>query len=339
MENKKLNNSLFYGNIVKLESASKELLNDTLFFVDYIDSSKIILMSETMVPQIFHLNSDGGIQNIDKIILVHQQEEGYCVINRLFPGKFVKIVFSNDEPFVQGQITKLENDMIVIKTTDNDTLYLDFEYSGLLEKYNIRSIDIIKNYESLPKDEYVGEIDDDVIEESGTMYSIDQQVNDYVEKSRLTVKNKKQVMVEIQKYKILLEEYTNLEEGVKINKIPNNQLLYSLFTLNPKVVQLFSYYLHKELYYNDEQAGNYELDDLETDVSKWQYSVIEKNYKNEPEVFASEIFEPNIIPVNLKIKDHHKKIKLESNQTVAIINKVLGSKNTPFSLLLGKMVC
>ena len=336
MENKNLNNSLFYGNIVKLESASKELLNNTLFFVDYIDSSKIIFMSEKMVPQIFHLNSDGGIQNIDKIVLVHQQEEGYCVINRLFPGKFVKIVFSNDEPFVQGQITKLENDMIVIKTTDNDTLYLDFEYSGLLEKYNIRSIDVIKNYENLPKDEDMGEIDDDVIEESGTMYSIEQQVNDYVEKSRFTVKNKRQVMVEIQKYKILLEEYTNLEEGIKINKIPNNQLLYSLFTLNPKIIRLFSYYLHKELYYNDEQAGNYELDDLETDISKWQYSVIEKNYKNEPEVFASEIFEPNIIPVNVKLKDQHKKIKLDSDHTVAIINKVLGSKNNPFFFAIGK---
>lgn len=336
MENKNLNNSLFYGNIVKLESASKELLNNTFFFVDYIDNSKIILISETMVPQIFHLNTDGGIQNIDKIVLVHQQEEGYCVINRLFPGKFVKIVFSNDEPFVQGQITKLENDMIVIKTTDNDTLYLDFEYSGLLEKYNIRSIDVIKNYESLPKDEYVGEIDDDVIEESGTMYSIDQQVNDYVEKSRLTVKNKKQVMVEIQKYKTLLEEYTNLEEGVKINKMPNNQLLYSLFTLNPKIIHLFSYYLHKELYYNDEQVGNYDLDDLETDVSKWQYSVIEKNYKNESQVFSSEIFEPNIVPVNVKLEDHHKKIKLESNHTVAIINKVSGSKGMPFFFAIGK---
>lgn len=336
MENKNLNNYLFYGNIVKLESKSKELLNDTLFFIDYIDSSKIILISESMVPKIFNLNPDGGIVNINKIILIHQQEEGYCIINRLLPGKLVKINFSNGEQFVQGQIIKLENDMIVVKTTDNDRLYLDFEYSGLLEKYNILSIDVIKNYESLSKNKNVDVFDDEVIEESGTMYSIEQQVNDYIEKNRLTSKNIKQVMVEIQKYKTLLEEYTNLEEGIKINKIPNNQLLYSLFNLNPKVINLFSYYLHKELYYNDEKAGDYEFDNIETDISKWQYSVIEKNYNGELEDFSKEIFEPNIIPVNVKLKDHHKKIKLKTDQNVAIINKVLGEKDMPFFFAIGK---
>ena len=336
MENKNLNNSLFYGNIVKLESTSKELLNDILFFIDYIDSSKIILISETMVPQVFYLNSNGGIDNIDKIILIHQQEEGYCVINRLFPGKLVKINFSNENSIIQGQITKLENDMIVIKTTDNETLYIDFEYSGLLEKYNILSIDVIKNYENLSNNENRDILDNDVIEESGTMYSIEQQINDFIEKSRLTTKNKNQVMVEIQKYKTLLEEYTNLEKGIKINKIPNNQLLYSLFNLNPKVVNLFSYYLHKELYYNDEKAGDYEFDNIEADISTWQYSVIEKKYKNELEDFSKEVFEPNIIPVNVKLKDYHKKIKLKTEQNVAIINKIPGSKDLPFFFAIGK---
>ena len=85
MENINLNNSLFYGNIVKLESARKELLNDTLFFVDYIDDSKLKLISENLETQIFHLNADGGVDNIDKVIVVNQQEDGYCVINRLLP--------------------------------------------------------------------------------------------------------------------------------------------------------------------------------------------------------------------------------------------------------------
>lgn len=344
MENKNINNSLFYGNIVELK-VNKELsghLNDTLFFIDYIDSSKIKLISETSDMQVFYLNADGGIDQIDKIILIHQQPEGYCIINRLLPGKIIKISFSSEDAFIQGEITKLENDMITVKTPDNEFLYIDFEYSGLLEKYNIRSIDILNNYEKYHTDEYatIGDRVDDgdeVVEEGGgTMYSLEQQINDYIEKSKTTVKNKKQVVVEIEKYKMLLEEYTALEDGIRIKKIPNNQLLYSIFELNPKVVNLYSSYLHKDLYYNQEEVGNYEFDDINTAISKWQYSVIEKNYNESITKFSEDTYEPNITVVNSKIKEHHKKMKMETSQNVAIVNKVLDSKNTPFFFSIGK---
>ena len=341
MENRNLNNSLFYGNIVKLES-SKELLNDTLFFVDYVDDSKIKLISEKMETQVFYLNATGGIDNIDKIVVFNQQEEGYCVINRLLPGKLIKINFSDQDAFIQGEITRLENDMITVKTQENETLYIDFEYSGLLEKYNIRSIDIIKHYESYQTGEYVVvenediDLETDTMEEGGTMFSIEQQVNDYIEKSRFTEKNKKKVMAEIEKYKNLLEEYTELEEGIKIKKIANNQLLYSLFGLNPKIVSLFSSYLHKELYYNNEKVGNYEFDSMDTDISEWQYSVIEKNYNDIPKTFSEELTENNITIINTKLKDYHKKIRLDTNQNVAIVNKVLDAQDTPFFFAIGE---
>ena len=330
MENKNLNNSLFYGNIVKFES-SKELLNDTLFFIDYIDDSKIILISENMQPQIFHLNSEGGIDNIDKIIMIHQQEEGYCVINRLLPGKMIKINFSSDVPFIQGEITKLENDMITVKTIDDEKIYIDFEYSGLLEKYNIRSIDIIKNYESVQNQEYgINEEETkaeeyESMEDTEAIYTIEQQINDYIEKSYFTTKNKKQLIVEIQKYKTLLDEYTDLEKGIKIKQISDNQLLKSIFDLSPKVVNLFSSYLHKDLYCDYEKIGDYEFDSAKTDFSEWQYSVNEKSYNVliPNKYFSQEILIPNITIINNKREDHHNSITLNTNQYCFLYLKIL----------------
>lgn len=343
MENINLNNSLFYGNIVKLESARKELLNDTLFFVDYIDDSKLKLISENLETQIFHLNADGGIDNIDKVIVVNQQEDGYCVINRLLPGKLIKINFASEDAFIQGEIRKLENDMIVVKTLESELLYIDFEYSGLLEKYKIRSIEIIKSYKSYQTGDY-DIVDDGIYTEDKiisvedgigeTIYTIEQQVNDYIEKSLSTSKNKKKVISEIGKYKLLLEEYTELDSGIKIKQIPNNQILYSIFDLNPKVVNLFSSYLHKELYYNSEKVGNYELDSIDTEISKWQYSVTEKSYENSSLEEFSE--QDNIMPINTKIKNYHKKIRLETEQNIALVNKVTHSNNSPFFFAIGK---
>ena len=172
--------------------------------------------------------------------------------------------------------------------------------------------------------------------EGGTIFTIEQQVNDYIEKSKYTDKNKKRIISEIEKYKILLEEYTDLESGIRIKKIPNNQLLYSIFGLNPKIVNLFSSYLHKELYYNAEKVGNYELDSIYTEVSKWQYSVIEKQYKSSPEDFSNETYEKNIMTVKNKLQDYHKKIRLETDQKIAIVNKIFDSKNNPFFFAIGK---
>uniref|UniRef100_A0A6C0KZ04 Uncharacterized protein n=1 Tax=viral metagenome TaxID=1070528 RepID=A0A6C0KZ04_9ZZZZ len=342
MENKNLNNSLFYGNIVKIES-SKELLyhlNNTFFFVDYIDSFKIKLISEKLENQVFYLNSDGGIDNIDKVMIIHQQEEGYCVINRLLPGKLIKINFSSEDAFIQGEIIKLENDMITVKTVDNERLYIDFEYCGLLEKYNIRSVDIIKNYESYQTGEYViveeEEYPGEIMEEGGPMYSIEQQINDYIEKTGVTAKNKRQVVTEIEKYKTLLEEYTDLQEGIKIKRLANNQILYSLFELNPKILNLYSSYLHKELYCNNAQVGDYEFDSDEIDFSEWQYSVIEKNYDSSMVLFSNESYKQNIHPMKMKLEDHHIKIKLQTNQNIALVNKVLDSENMPFFFSIGK---
>ena len=133
-----------------------------------------------------------------------------------------------------------------------------------------------------------------------------------------------------------MEEYTELDSGIKIKQIPNNQILYSIFDLNPKIVNLFSSYLHKDLYYNSEKVGNYELDSIDTEISKWQYSVTEKSYENSSLEEFSE--QDNIMPINTKIKNYHKKIRLETEQNIALVNKVTHSNNSPFFFAIGKEV-
>tara|TARA_Y100000389_G_scaffold186230_1_gene206377 strand:- start:1791 stop:7190 length:5400 start_codon:yes stop_codon:yes gene_type:complete len=336
MENRNLNNSLFYGNIVKLES-NKELFDDILFFVEYIDDTKLILISDTLEKNIFLLNEEGGIDEIEKIIIVHQQEEGYCVINELLPGKLIKINFLNDDSFIQGEIIKLEKDMITVKTQQGESLYIDFEYSGLLDKYNIESIDNIKNYQTFHEGEYEVVEDDTNYEDEinnqtdSTVFTMDQQINDYIEKNKSSSKYKKNIIAEIENYKKLISSYTDLEKGVKIKKMPNNQILYSIFELNPKILNIYSSYLNKELYYNNEIPSEYQLDNVYSDMSKWQYSVVEKDYNSTSKTFSEEDYNTNIIKNNTKTKEYHKKIRLQDKQTAYIINSSLNPEtNKPF---------
>ena len=44
------------------------------------------------------------------------------------PNTWIDIHFNGDFPaIITGEITNLENDMIEIRTIDNDTLYLNFD--------------------------------------------------------------------------------------------------------------------------------------------------------------------------------------------------------------------
>ena len=336
MENKNLNNSLFYGNIVKLES-NKELFDDKLFFIDYIDDTNLILISENLEKKTFLFNEQGGIDEIEKIIIVHQQDEGYCIINELLPGKFIKIIFLKEDSFIQGEIIKLEKDMITVKTQTGESLYIDFEYSGLLDKYGIKTIDIINSYQTYHEGEY--EVIEDNInyedeinnQRDSTVFTMEQQINDYIEKNKSFYKYKKNLIIEIESYKKLMNSYTNLEEGVKIKKIPNNQILYSIFELNPKILNIYSSYLNKELYYNNEIPSDFQLDNVYTDMSKWQYSVVEKDYNSSLKHFSEEDYNTNIIKNNTKTKEYHKKIRLKDDQTSYIINRSLNPEtNNPF---------
>jgi len=140
------NIELQLGDIIKITNPVNDLLNEQIFFIDYIDNSKTYLVNTETFDKI-KLNIKNGIigdGNITSIsILSRANTPSYSRQNNLFPKTWINIFFGGDYPvIITGEITNLEEDMIEIKTVDNDTLYINFDYKGLPEELPINKIEI-----------------------------------------------------------------------------------------------------------------------------------------------------------------------------------------------------
>jgi hypothetical protein len=135
------------GDIILISDPTNEILNDNVFFIEYIDTNKIKLInSNTFEKVVLHISpdriiGDGNIQSIT--ILSSNPESGYARQNELLPGTWINIYFGGDIPSViTGKITNLEEDMIEIQTIDNDTIYINFAYQGIPEDLPIETFEI-----------------------------------------------------------------------------------------------------------------------------------------------------------------------------------------------------
>ena len=214
MNNEKNIFSLNYGNIVKLTHVDKKYDN-TLFFVNYIDNKEIKLLSNNFNELILTIDNDKNITppGIEKITVIYNNESGYANINNLLPGKNIQITFNDDE-IVEGKIINLKYDMIIVDV-NNKYIYIDFHYGGLDKSYNIKSINIIDEIKSLNNGNIQKEDDEDYDilnsdENDVLVYTLDQQINDYIEKMYLTNKNKNVINNEIKKYIELLNKCNDL---------------------------------------------------------------------------------------------------------------------------------
>lgn len=135
------------GDVMQISNPVNDNLNNQTFLIDYIDKSKTYLINtETLERLRLSIDKDGiiGDGNITKIsILSRSNTPSYAEQNNLLPGKWINIYFEGDFPvIITGKITNLENDMIEIKTIDNDTIYINFDYKGLPEDLPIQMIEI-----------------------------------------------------------------------------------------------------------------------------------------------------------------------------------------------------
>lgn len=135
------------GDVIRLENPVNEILNDQTFIIDYIDRTKVYLINTDTLNRIkLKINDDGnlGDGNITRIeILSRADTPSYARQNSLLPGKWINIYFGGDFPvIITGEITNLEQDMIEITTTDNDLLYINFDYKGIPENLPIENIEI-----------------------------------------------------------------------------------------------------------------------------------------------------------------------------------------------------
>ena len=135
------------GDVISISNPLNDVLNDQTFIIDYIDRSKTYLINtETLERVRVPISSDGtiGDGNITRIaILSRSDTPSYARQNDLLPDKWINIHFGGDYPvIITGEITNLENDMIEIKTIDEDVIYINFDYKGIPENLPIELIEI-----------------------------------------------------------------------------------------------------------------------------------------------------------------------------------------------------
>ena len=135
------------GDVIHITNPLNDIVNDQTFIIDYIDKSKVYLINvDTMNKIRLSISEDGtiGDGNVTRIAILSRSDTGsYARQNDLTPGKWVNIYFEGDIPvIITGEITNLENDMIEIKTVDDDVIYLNFDYKGLPEDLPIEMIEI-----------------------------------------------------------------------------------------------------------------------------------------------------------------------------------------------------
>lgn len=136
------------GDVIHITNPVNENLNEETFIIDYIDSSKTYLINTDTLNKIkLKISEDGilGDGNITRIeILSRADSPSFARQNGLFPRKWIKIFFSEPNPaIIVGEITNLEEDMIEIRTTDKDIIYINFDYKGIPEGLPIDNIEII----------------------------------------------------------------------------------------------------------------------------------------------------------------------------------------------------
>ena len=152
-ETSKKNINIQLGDIIDFEAIKDNIFHNVKFFVKYIDTKKLILVSENNDEETLFINDEGYLSN-DKItninILYREKEKSYSKQNGLIPGVWIDIQFDGNIPLIiTGRITNLEEDQIEIKTVENDTIYIkDIEFCCDYSMLNLENIPILSSDES-----------------------------------------------------------------------------------------------------------------------------------------------------------------------------------------------
>lgn len=158
--------NLQLGDVIQIMNPVNEILNNQTFIIDYIDRSKAYLIDTDSLNRIkLNISEDGilGDGNIKQIdILSRADTPSYARQNGLLPGKWINIYFGGDFPvIITGEITNLEKDMIEIKTTDKDILYINFDYKGIPLDLPIDNIEIREKPSTTLKQQFIIEEDNE----------------------------------------------------------------------------------------------------------------------------------------------------------------------------------
>ena len=141
------NTELRLGDIIRLYSPANAAYDGKSFFIDYIDTARIIIVNEDAKHEITierGLFTDESIESVD--IISRARYPGYVRQNGMETGDRVSVYFGGDVPVVlTGGITNIDEDMIEIsRVGDDEKFYIDFGYQGVPRDMDIDRI-VVKN--------------------------------------------------------------------------------------------------------------------------------------------------------------------------------------------------
>jgi len=251
---------LSLGDLIFITDPKNEILNNNTFIIEYIDTKKIKLINTTTFEKtILHISSsgvigDGTIKSIK--VLSSAKEKGYARQNDLLPGTWIDIYFEGDIPaIITGEITNIEEDMIEVRTIDNDTIFFNFGYKGIPEDLPIKMFEIRPPIEMKEVD-YIKEVDENLEE----LEEIEDRKEEGLPAKKVRAKSEQQIFdlndlefgdvinveeiinVDRDKYRYNIESQTNdlLEE--LISKVPNmertNNVLNNIHIMITRFLQL-----------------------------------------------------------------------------------------------------
>jgi hypothetical protein len=327
------------GDVINITNPLNDVLNNKTFIIDYIDKSKVYLINVDTMDRIRVSISEDGIMgdgNITKIaILSRSDSASYAEQNGLLPGKWVNIHFEGDYPvIITGEISNLENDMIEIKTIDNDVIYLNFDYKGLPEDLPINLIEIrekpiIEEPEPAPLEELNVEkvfVNPEEIQINVQVKNVKDQLREFIIKADQVkfgdedlgpIVQYVDVSSKIQRYSIETQVSDLLDE--LLSRVPNsqrtNKVLNNFHTMIERFKQLREHFSHFDQYGNIEgsivkEASYKPLMSYFTDLNinlYWIMPVI----KNIKKIYTDvDVDEENNDVINIKLyNDDLKQIK------------------------------
>lgn len=238
--------TLQLGDIIVIQSPLDYILHKKIFYIDYIDKKKIrIINVDDFSTNNILINDDGTIadENINSITIISSNpNKGYARQNGLLPNTWIDIYFKGDIPMIiTGLITNLEDDMIEIKTIDNEILYINFNYQGIPENLPSMSFEIREKPTSMKEKterEQESKIDTTIAPSKIKSNQIILNNNDFVIGELMQIEEIINVDDTMLRYNI--EEQTNSLFENLLSSIPNNKRNSTIINEFNTIVKRFS---------------------------------------------------------------------------------------------------
>lgn len=252
------------GDIIKILDNNNESLNQYEFYIDYIDNSSITLINTTNFENIELIIEDGIIQHetIEEIHLLSRSEKpGYAFQHELNPETWVNIYFEGDVPLIiTGVIENLEEDMIQVKSLDNEVYFINFDYKGLPKDLPITRIER-RNRPNI--DDTHIENENDIVEEKEE--DVEEDIEETIEEI-----NKQQPdfdLLDVNKEISKIEEFTQEKSRKELQKefvVNEGDIVFDKEFLKP-IIQLKEIDESLQVYDLDEQIANM-IDDYLSEI-------------------------------------------------------------------------